>query len=309
MDFSFIISQIRKADLKWVILSIAISLVAHYLRAYRWNMLLHPIGYYPQKERTFIAVMVGYFVNLLLPRAGEISRCVVLKRTDEVPLSSGIGTVVSERIIDFITLILILISTFLLESGRLFYFFQDTFLNRIPRFESGYFWVIAIIMTALIIIAAMLWFYWGKLVSNPLFEKIRSLFRELAKGLLSVGRLKSPLKFLLATVSIWTLYFLMSYLVFFAFEETSGLGFGAGMAILVMGGLGMSAPVQGGIGTFHALVAAVLLIFGIQEEAGKLFAFLLHSSHVLSILLFGGISLLISFNIERKNSKVVHASN
>ena len=126
-----------------------------------------------------------------------------------------------------------------------------------------------------------------KLMNNPWWDKMKSLLRETWMGFISITKLKKPLRFWAATIGIWVLYYFMSYVVFQAMEPTSHLEWRAGLALLVMGGLAMSAPVQGGIGAYHLLVSGLLIYYGVSKQDGLSFAFLLHSSQMALIILTG----------------------
>jgi uncharacterized membrane protein YbhN (UPF0104 family) len=143
-----------------------------------------------------------------------------------------------------------------------------------------------------------------QLGQNGVFQKINSFAQEMLKGLMSINKLNNPAGFWISSVLIWVLYYLMSYTMFFTLPETSHLGLLAGLAVLTMGSLGMAAPVQGGIGTFHILVSGVLVLYGISEQDGVLFATLTHGIQTLSFVIFGGISFAISLLISRRKAKV-----
>src|SRR5699024_2383053 len=119
---------------------------------------------------------------------------------------------------------------------------------------------------------------------NTYFQKMRTFLREIVSGLTSIRRIDNKIGFWSSTIMIWLMYYLMSYVVVFALSSTAGLGWGAGIALLIMGGLGMSAPVQGGIGAYHALITAVLVLYGVREADGQVFAFLLHTSQTLFVI-------------------------
>src|SRR5690606_27736961 len=137
----------------------------------------------------------------------------------------------------------------------------------------------------------------------------RTFLREMVTGLTSISRIDQKAGFWFSTLLIWLMYFFMSYVVVFALEETSSLGIGAGIALLIMGGLGMAAPVQGGIGTYHALITAALILYGINESDGQVFAFILHTSQVLMIIVVGSISLVISMAITKSSAKKTEVIN
>jgi hypothetical protein len=249
--------------------------------------------------------MVGYFVNLLLPRMGEISRCGILKRTDDVPITTSLGTVVAERIIDVISVFFVIALTLLLEFQQLKDFFFGFVTSTFENFNFlNLLMILGIIGVVILIIVLLVWTRREKLGQYSLFQKIKAFAQELLKGLTSTRRLNNRTGFWVSTVLLWILYYLMSYTVFFTLPETSHLGLLAGLAVLTMGSLGMAAPVQGGIGTFHVLVSGVLVLYGISEPDGVLFATLTHGIQTLSFVVFGGISFLISMLISRRKAKV-----
>ncbi len=305
LDVTSSIAKLKGANYSWIVLSIALSIISHLTRAFRWNILLKPAGHTPTLSRTFWAVMVGYLANLVVPRMGEVTRCGILKKTNEVPMTVSIGTVVAERVIDFFTLIVLVILGFIIEFERLNEFLTGFVYEKAALVGDNLFslYIIAGIGLALLLIVFLLIrIFRKKIQKHPLFLKIRSFSKELVLGITSIRRIDQKVAFWLSTLVIWLMYFLMSYVVIFALESTSALGLGAGIALLIMGGLGMAAPVQGGIGTFHALVAAVLVLYGINEADGQVFAFLLHTSQTITVIFVGSISLIISLVIRKKRN-------
>lgn len=306
-DLQAMAEQLKHVDYHWVIYSLLIALVSHLARAYRWNLLLEPMGYDLKTSRTFLAVMVGYFANLLVPRMGEVSRCAVLKKTDHVNMTSSIGTVLAERVFDLFFLILVVLIAFIVEFRLLNEYLFGIIQSKFIQIGRNLFLIYVIGGAALILSLAGFLFirkYKERLKRNMLFLKIRMLLRELADGLTSIRRMKNLSGFVVSSLVIWIAYYLMTYLVFYAMPETSHLGFVAGLSLLAMGSLGMIAPVQGGIGAYHALVTGTLVFYGINEQDSAFFALLLHTSQVLMILLVGGISFILSLAIRRRDSKV-----
>ena len=309
-DFSFesLIKQFKDINYNWIALSIVIALTSHYLRAYRWNILLEPLGYRLKASRTFIAVMVGYFVNNLVPRLGEVTRCGILKKNDNVPMTPAFGSVVAERTLDLLILIILATVTFLVEFDKLNQFVIDNFQGKIPNSESIY--GLAITGFGIIVFLALLLFvlfkiFKNKLHRNPIYLKIRRFIKELLNGFLSIRKIKNQFGFWLSTIGIWFLYYVMLIVVFYAFPPTSNLDLIAGLTILIMSGLGMSAPVQGGIGVFHILVSGILVLYGVSAEDGKVFALIAHSTQFITIMVFGGISFVISVFMKSKQSNVI----
>ncbi|WPP48211.1 lysylphosphatidylglycerol synthase transmembrane domain-containing protein [Catalinimonas niigatensis] len=300
-------SKLKEVDYRWIALAICIFFVSHSLRAYRWNILLNPLGYrHLTTFRTLLAVMVGYFANLIIPRMGEVSRCGILKKTDDIPITTSLGTVVAERIIDLFCLFTAMLMLFVFEFARLNDFIFSFLGEKLNALEQNIFAIY--IMLGIVAILLLLFLVLRNTISKKLRHntwliKIRNVGRELLKGLTSVSRLENKTGFWLSTISIWLCYYMMSFVVFFALPETSNLGWEAGLAVLVMGSLGMAAPVQGGFGTFHALVSGVLLLYSVAEQEGVLFATLIHSMQTISFIIFGGISFFIASVLSTKRAK------
>jgi uncharacterized protein (TIRG00374 family) len=300
VELSEFISKTSEVQYIWVVFSIFLSLISHWLRAYRWNILLEPFGYDLRTGRTFLAVMTGYLVNLAIPRLGEVTRCGVLKKNDDVSMSFSFGTVITERVIDFCMLLLVILSGFILEFDKIFGFFSQTLgLEKIMDFK----WIIIVILITGVAVMAIGFVLIRKFMinngNNELVNKLRKFLKDLIDGLLSLRKIKNVWGFILATIGIWGLYFFMSYVIVFSIAETSGLGLSAGLSILVAGSLAMLAPVPGGIGAYHLTVSGILVLYGIKSKTGLFLATLLHSSQFVSILVFGGLCLLISVFISK----------
>ncbi len=305
-EIAALLDKLREVDYHWVSLAIVIFLLSHSLRAFRWNLMLKPLGYrHLTTFRTLLAVMVGYFANLIVPRMGEVSRCGVLKKADDVPITTSLGTVVAERVVDLCCLFLVTVILVILEFARLnefiFSFFEDKLSN------AGQNMVAIYVLGAVVAAGVIIFFTLGRIIKkrlkhNAFFGKVRMFIREMIEGLTSIGRIEKLGAFLTTTVLIWACYFFMSYVVFFSLPETAGLSWRAGLAVLVMGSFGMAAPVQGGFGTFHALVSGVLLLYGVNEQEGVLFATLIHSMQTVSFIFFGGISFFLASVLSSKGN-------
>jgi uncharacterized protein (TIRG00374 family) len=308
IELEYMLERLRDVRYEFIGASLVLAILSNILRAYRWNLLFRPLGYTRLSVyRTFLAVMVGYLANLAFPRMGEVSKCGALVKTDRVPLTLSIGTVVAERIVDLLSLVVVLGATFLIEFGRLRDIFLSLFQEKLAGFEQ---FAAAGILLAVLIPALIFGFYLflrsgasSGLRQSAFYLKVRGFLRELFEGLGSIRKLDNQKGFWLSSVLIWLCYFLMSYIVFFALDETSGLGLGAGLAVLAMGSIGMATPVQGGIGAFHLLVASTLALYGIAETDGKLFATVLHTSQMLFYVVAGSVSLLLVAFITKKDDK------
>lgn len=306
-----LLASFKEADYRWILLSSFFSCIAYWSRAQRWCLLMKPLHYTPGVVHSFLALMSGYFVNLFLPRVGEVTRCGVIHKLDKVPINVSFGTVVAERIFDVIMLFILLCFTLAIEFERfksiLVDFLQARFTWVTDHWQANktgvYGWIlVAFIVVSLI--AALLFFFRKSIRTSRMYLKMKDFFKGMAEGLLSVRKIDNFWAFLFHTVLIWVMYYLMSYVLFFAMPQTSHLGIKAGFTILIMGGLGMSAPVQGGFGTFHWLVGSALVLYGLNKEDGYILATFMHASQTLFTLLTGGISLLIVMFIQRKKPVV-----
>jgi uncharacterized membrane protein YbhN (UPF0104 family) len=299
--------KIKEAKITWVLTGILLNLISHLSRARRWNLLMEPLGVQPKLHRTFIALMIGYFANLVIPRMGEVTRCAVLKRTDNVPVDKAFGTVVAERVFDFICLLSLIGLSLILEFDRFSGFLYEKVLNKeASGAEAGItstpLFYAAVVLAAGLAICVVCW---NKIKSISIVEKLTTFavnfLKGLLEGFLSVRKLSKRKEFIFHTLFIWFCYYLMTYVVFFAIDATALLSPIAGLVILVIGGLGMSAPVQGGIGAFHKLVTAALEgFYSVNKEDGMAFSFVIHGSQTMMVILVGGLCFITAFLISRK---------
>ncbi|MEJ7778051.1 MAG: lysylphosphatidylglycerol synthase transmembrane domain-containing protein [Daejeonella sp.] len=281
---------LRNAHYGWVTASLAACLLAHILRAYRWRMMISTLGHgTPSLLNINYAVMIGYMANVAFPRMGEISRCGVINRTDRIPLAKLIGTVIVERVIDLLMFAIVIALTLILQFDVLSQFLYRNVISKMNGSSGN---LAILIFAAGILFAAIALFYvlmkkrkWG------IRDRIYNLFIDLRSGIFSVKDVGNKTAFIASSVIIWFLYGLSTYLCFFAISSTSGLDGLAALSTLMFSGLGMIAPVQGGIGAFHWMVSEGLEIYNIPKSEGLAYALLIHTSQTLLILLAGALSL------------------
>jgi len=313
INFNKFLEYLKNANYWWIVLSIILSWIAFVSRAYRWNLLIEPLGYETNLVKTYHSLMVGYLANYAFPRIGEITRCGTLNQASKIPVDKLIGTVVLERVFDFISLLVIMGFVILAKldffgkfiSGYLKINIFDK-LSNVINF-SVYLWIII----GLIVIAfvLMVFIFKERIKKITFVRKIGKLGKGVLEGVKTVFKMKKKKEFFLHTVLIWVMYWLMTYVIVYALPSTSHLGPVDGLFILVIGGLGMSAPVQGGFGAFHFIVAAGLTIYGISHEEGLAFATLLHESQSFFAIFLGGLSFLLLFLSRKKESIKDNAKN
>lgn len=293
-DMNKLILDLQKADYKWVLASAFFAILAHILRAYRWRMMIAALGYgKPGMMNTLFAVFTGYLTNFAFPRMGEISRCGVLYKTDGIPVIKLIGTVVAERIFDFLMLLLITAIGILIQFELLSGFIYNNILIKINQRPAGS-GILIFIFGFILLVIIVLIIIIGKKKSD-IFSKISNLFTDIQSGILSVRAINHKLLFVLYSFMIWGLYGISAYLCFFALDATKDLGFIEAISTLIFSSFAMIAPVQGGIGAYHWMVSEGLTIYGISKSDGLAYALLTHSTQTLIILIAGSISLILLF--------------
>jgi uncharacterized protein (TIRG00374 family) len=304
-DFNKLSADLKEADYSWLLLSVLFGFIAYVSRARRWVILINPLGFKPSLRNAFYALMTGYLANLALPRIGEITRCVALSKKEKIPVDQLIGTVVIERTIDFISLMLIMIILIFTSSDQISLFLKESIL--VPIQEKvllifGITWISWVILFVLLIIALVL------MIRNKInlrkirfFSKMFDMGRGVINGLKTITNLERKWEFIFHTVFIWINYALMTWVVVFSIESTSNITFPDSIFLLVIGGLAMSAPVPGGVGAFHYIISrGLLFVKGIPIEDGLVYALLTHESQLIFVAIIGTISFFIIFKKDRK---------
>ncbi|RUA10585.1 MAG: TIGR00374 family protein [Flavobacteriia bacterium] len=282
-DIKAIKNSFRTANYWWVMLSLLFGILSHFSRAYRWNYMLEPMGYKPKFPNTIMAVLVGYLVNLIVPRAGEIARATAISKYENIPIEKAIGTIVSERIADVIMLLGIIATAFFLQTELL-----TRYLFKNDENSSSYSYYI---MGGLIVLGVIFYMIIQK-SSNPFIVKIREFINGLIQGVMSIFKMKKKWAFIFHTFFIWLMYVLMFYVVTFALPETSNLPFGAIIVGFVVGGLSM-ALTNGGLGTYPVFVASAITLYNVPENPALAFGWIMWTAQTLMVLFFGGLSFII----------------
>ncbi len=297
-DVEQIMLELRGARYRWIIAAILFALISHYLRAIRWNMLIGTMGYQTKASQTFYAVMTGYLANLALPRMGEVTRCITLSKVSRTPFNALAGTVLAERVFDFITLVAIVVVTLVAQFG-----FLRSFMNRLfwsPLIErAGDHWLpaLAILLAVAGLLTTGILFLKHKSKrprEGSFFYKLRRQYRGFANGFRTIATMRRKWWFVTLSVLIWACYFMTVYLCFFAISATSHLGLQAGLTLLAVGSLGILAPVPGGIGTYHFVtIISLTELYGIASEPATSYAYITHATQMLVNIVAGTLSWII----------------
>ncbi len=304
-----ILKAFSDANYFWVFISVSISFLSHFLRAYRWNYLLEPLGYRVNLFNSFCHVLIGYFANYGIPRMGEVSRCTLAAKYDQVPFQIGFGTVITERIIDTLVFLLIFVLTLLLQFTELIglanYYIFNPLSNKFSGLSQS-----PVKMTLLIVIAVgsvVLFLLLRKKIAVLLKGKFGKFLLGLGEGLGSIRKTKKPLSFILLSLLIWACYFYSLYFCFFAIRGTSHLGQAEALTLLLFGTLGVIfAP--GGLGAYPLILYGILTgTYGVDEVSSFALPWLSWSSQF-AILLVSGVACLIVLPIYNRNKHVVSST-
>jgi glycosyltransferase 2 family protein len=295
-----LLNALQQASIFYIALSVAVSVLGYWLRAWRWRLLIKTgTDSPPSTLRTFWALMGGYLANLLVPRAGEVARCGYLKKTNDQQMGKMLGTVILERTVDLLFMMMVVFLAFVAERTIFLNLLGD--LISVENLQENILGAAPIIIGAIIITILIIRGLLKKYRDHSVVQKFQHFVRDFLAGLKSVRKVDNQFGFWGSSVLIWIIYFLMMYFVATAVPSTANLTATAVLMVMVMGSIGMIAPVQGGIGTFHALVAFILMTYGLTEEQGKIFAVIVHSSQVLTVMIVGIVSLVVL--VKLTNSK------
>ncbi|MGD2034420.1 MAG: lysylphosphatidylglycerol synthase transmembrane domain-containing protein [Bacteroidales bacterium] len=293
IEWKEISNALKGLNYFWIVMSVVFGLLSQLSRALRWKMLIAPMGYNPRLSNTFLSVLVLYFANLVVPRAGEVVRCGVLAKTDKIPFTKLVGTVFVERLADVIMLFLLAIIIFASNVPIVVKFFEEN--PKITENLQNLITVKYILIFALVIILAVAGYY---LLKNRLRKsskkgRLVDLKDQFVAGIKSIASMKGKWMFIGHTLFIFLMWLVMLYVVFLAYEPTKHLSIGAGMVVFLMGGLAMLAPIQGGIGPWHYMVVQTLILYGIEKKTGLIFALIAHTCTNLIYIVVGGLAIII----------------
>ena len=273
----------------WILASLFAGLMSNISRTIRWQMLITPLGgKKPGFINTFLALSIGYIANLAIPRMGEVSRCAILSKHENLSFTQLIGTVVAERALDIISMLTYLLLAIILQFGILNSMTGSSF--DFTKLYSSFTTPIPYII--LLFLAITLWLFRNKIRNSRAFYKIKGLWKKFRQGFLSFRNVDNKPWFIGHTILVFIFYFLMMYLNFFAFDYTHHLSPLAALTVFVFGTLGMIAPVQGGIGPWHFMVITSLTAYGISSTDAGIFALVVHGALNIMIILLGLLSLL-----------------
>ena len=268
----------QKANYFYIFLSLIISLFGYWARAYRWKYSLQHFGYQTNFKNDFMSVCVSYFMNLTIPRSGEITRAALLKKYENVPFDKGFGTIVAERIVDLILFLLFVGLAFVLQFEKLYNFIKE----KIAFEKIILFGIVGLILG---VIFLLIWIY----AEWKIIKKIKNKFSGLIEGMLSIVMMKDKWKYIFFSFLIWFSYLLMFYIPIYALPETENIGFDIVIMGFIFGSLAVGFT-NGGLGAYPLAIAMIFSLYGISNEIGTAFGWLAWTSQTILTIILGLLS-------------------
>jgi uncharacterized protein (TIRG00374 family) len=301
-----IFDAFKNADYFWIWICVAISFLSHFLRAYRWNYLLEPLGHKVNLLNATCHVLIGYFANYGIPRMGEITRCSLAAKYDKVPFEVAFGTVITERIIDFILFLVIFALTLAFQFTELIGLANDLIFDKLrlkfANLSQSPFKILLVLGILLIVIA--MFFLVRKKISSLLKGKLGGLIKGMGEGIGSIRKTKNPIQFVFISVLIWACYFYALYVCFFALSGTSHLGQKECLTLMLFGTFGVIFS-PGGLGAYPAIVGGILhFTFNIDKISSFALPWLSWTSQFILVVILGIVALVL-LPIYNRNRNVV----
>jgi uncharacterized protein (TIRG00374 family) len=276
-------------------------LFAHFFRAVRWKIMIEPLGYKPSVQNTFLSVLIGYWANLAFPRLGEVLKCTVLARYEKVPADKLVGTIVAERAFDFVTLLIVLGITIIVQYDIVGTYTMDEF-KKIFQSRTGHISYTRILGAIIFVVAVfyLISFLLKKYSHHSFIQKARLVLVGVWSGLTSVKKIKNKRWFIIHSVTIWLFYLLSTYTGFFAMPGMREYGIKVALSVLTFGAIGMIVPSPGGIGSYQYAVQQVLLVYGVSAEKGLSLGILIWFCQTAILLIFGTLSFVLLPVLNKK---------
>ncbi len=293
-DFGKMWKTIIHSHYQWIFVAMILGIFSHISRVLRWRLMITPLGYKPRFSTMFFSVMIMYLSNLAIPRSGEVVRCATTSKYEKIPFSTLLGTVVTERIVDMLMMTLALIIAIVIQFSHLHLFWKNNpqLAASVHNFGKYIPWIIALAVAGVIAVI-LIYVLRKKLKQIRFFAKFYELLDQFWQGIISIANMDKKWEFIGHSFFIWTMYFLMAYVIFFAFDFTSHLSLAAGFVVFVMSTLGMVFPSPGGMGSWDFMAIESLKLYGIQANPyGATYAFTAHATQIILLVSFGLLSLI-----------------
>ena len=278
-----------KADYYYVFLSLFIALFGYWSRAYRWKFALNHLGYTTKFQNTLMTVCVSYLVNLTIPRSGEITRAALLKKYENIPFDKGFGTIVAERIVDLIIFFIFVCIGFISQYNTLYLFLAE---KNVAFASILWFLGVGFLLFVLFI---LVWIY----AEWKIIVKLKRKLAGLIEGMQSIVKMKNKWSYIFHSFFIWFSYLLMFYVTIFALPETTTITFDVVIMGFIFGTLAVGFT-NGGLGAYPLAIALIFSLFGISDDIGIAFGWLVWTSQTLLTIFLGLLSYLLLPILNKK---------
>lgn len=278
-----------KADYYYVFLSLFIALFGYWSRAYRWKFALNHLGYTTKFQNTLMTVCVSYLVNLTIPRSGEITRAALLKKYENIPFDKGFGTIVAERIVDLIIFFIFVCIGFISQYDTLYLFLAE---KNVAFASILWFLGVGFLLFVLFI---LVWLY----AEWKIIVKLKRKLAGLIEGMQSIVKMKNKWSYIFHSFFIWFSYLLMFYVTIFALPETTTITFDVVIMGFIFGTLAVGFT-NGGLGAYPLAIALIFSLFGISDDIGIAFGWLVWTSQTLLTIFLGLLSYLLLPILNKK---------
>ena len=282
--------NVKNANLFWVAISVTLGLLSHLLRANRWTLLLAPLGDNPKLSNCFFTVMFGYLANLGIPRSGEVLRGASYASYTRLSFQQSFGTIITERVIDFIMLISIVGLALLLQTDQLIFYLKENDINPL----NTLYLIVPLLLLLLIGIRLL------RYSQNKFVLKLRGFLMGLLDGIKSVFKLEKRWSFILQTFAIWTLYFVMFWVIKYSVTGTENISLGATLVGFIAGAFSMSIT-SGGIVLYPLAIASVFKLYDVPGDVGQAFGWVIWTSQTLLVVFVGTLSAVLLPILNKKS--------
>jgi uncharacterized protein (TIRG00374 family) len=296
-------TALKTAEYLLVIPVFGMLLFSHFIRALRWRLLIQSLDYNPSKTNTFFAVMIGYLTNQAVPRLGEVVKCTMLARYEKIPADKLIGTIILERIVDAITLLIIFGITLVIQPD-IYLQLTDAIFNskKDPSQKTVSSSIILLIVAAIIVILISIWMLRKKKTFNDLITLFKKIGQRIWEGISAIRHLRKRKLFILLSIVLWSLYLLGGYIGFMALQDTQQYGIKEAFTVLSAGSVGMIVT-PGGIGAYAYLLQQTMIVYGLNEGIALAFGWILWLAQT-SVIVIGGLISFVAMPYYNKHKKI-----
>jgi len=307
-----LLTDFRSINPWWTIVVILCYQMSNVVRSLRWQMICKPLGYKIRFNNAFWTIMLGYFANLGLSRAGEVVRAGSLSRYEKIKLDNVIGTIALDRVLDLVSMTIVILIAFYFQYDEIHNYLSANMKDfDLVAFSKG--WIFQSFLTGLALFLLLLILFRNRIRQSLLYLRIKNFVKGILAGMKTIKNIDRPILFSFYSIMVWVFYFAMAYFAFFSFAPTEHLGIRAALLVFVFGSFGIVIPSPGGMGTYHALAMAALAIYGVRGDDAFSYAnIMFFNIQIMTTIVFGILSIILLPLINRhyipEHTTIIHGS-